>query len=52
MLLAQSTGGYNLLAMVVVLLLAAAFIFGLIFYVKRMRRDRPAKKPDAGGFDR
>ncbi len=52
MALAQNTAGFSLLAWLIVALLAAVFIFGLIFYVKRMRRDRPTKEPDRGGFDR
>jgi preprotein translocase subunit SecY len=50
--LAQNTAGFSLLAWLIVALLAAVFIFGLIFYVRRMRRDRPTKEPDRGGFDR
>lgn len=52
MALAQNTASFSLLAWAIVALLAAVFIFGLIFYVKRMRRDRPSKGPDRGGFDR
>jgi preprotein translocase subunit SecY len=49
---AQSTAGLSALAWLIVALLAVIIIFGLIFYVKRMRRDTPTKKPDRGGFDR
>lgn len=52
MLVVQSAGAFNLLTLAVVLLLAVIFIFGLIFYVKRMRKHTPSKKPDLGGFDR
>jgi phosphotransferase system glucose/maltose/N-acetylglucosamine-specific IIC component len=50
--LAQNTAGLSALSWLIVILLAAVIIFGLLFYVKRMRRDTPSKKPDRGGFDR
>jgi hypothetical protein len=50
--LAQNTAGLSALAWLIVFLLAAVLICGLIFYVKRIRRDTPSKKPDRGGFDR
>lgn len=52
MALAQNTAGLSALSWLIVILLAAVIIFGLLFYVKRMRRDTPSKKPDRGGFDR
>jgi prepilin signal peptidase PulO-like enzyme (type II secretory pathway) len=50
--LAQNTAGLSALAWLIVILMAAAIVFGLIFFVKRMRRESPSKKPDRGGFDR
>jgi uncharacterized membrane protein len=44
-------GGYSLLAWIVVLLIAACFIFGLLWYVKSQRKNRPAKKQE-GEFRR
>ena len=50
MLLLQ-IAGYSLAAWAAVVLIAACFIFGLIWYVKSQRENRPPKK-DEGEFRR
>lgn len=51
MLLLQGEGGFGLLAWVLVFLIAACFIFGLIWYVQSQRKNKPPKKQE-GEFRR